>query len=121
MVFLIVVVGVVLLVIGCAAFSNFELDDYHYDRLKWLTIRWSYITTFLALIVKTFEVHYGIETVAVVAGIGAMMAGLLGVSTMNYVAPTQTTVNDEDFVSMFDFDELDEVEDEDKNGMSEQE
>lgn len=82
--FLIIVIAVVLIVIGIAAFTDFELDNEHYDRLKWIVIRWSYITVFIGVIVKTFNIPYGIETVTVVAAIGAMLAGLLGVSTSEH-------------------------------------
>jgi hypothetical protein len=79
--FLIIVLAVVLAVIAIAAFTNFELDNEHYDRLKWVVIRWSYISVFVGVIAKTFDIPYGVETVTIVAAIGAMLAGLLGVST----------------------------------------
>lgn len=82
--FLIITIVVVLAIIGIAAFTNFRLDNDHYDRLKSLAMKWHYITVFVAAIVKVFEVPYGVETVAVVAAIGALMAGLLGVSTKQY-------------------------------------
>ena len=82
--FFIIVIAAVLAAIAVAIFTNFHLTDEKYERLKWLTIRWSAITTFLGLIVKTFVIPYGLETVTVVAGIGAMLAGLLGVGVMNY-------------------------------------
>lgn len=83
-IFFISVIAVVVMVLAVASFTSFELDDYHYDRLKWITMRWSYIVTFIALIVKTFDISYGIETVTIVAGIGAMFAGLLDISTKEY-------------------------------------
>ena len=83
-IFLIVVIVAVVIILGIAAFSNFALDNDHYDRLKWLAMKWHYITAFVALLVKLFDFHYGSETVLIVAGIGALMAGLLGVSTHNY-------------------------------------
>ena len=82
--FLIGTIAVVLAVICIAALTNFRLDNEHYDRLKSLAMKWHYITAFVAAIVKVFEVPYGVETVAVVAAIGALMAGLLGVSTKQY-------------------------------------
>ncbi len=82
--FLIITISAVVAVLAIAGFTNFRLTDEGYDRLKWLTIRWSSIVTFLGLLVKTFNFPYGIETVTVVAGIGALMAGLLGVSIKNY-------------------------------------
>jgi hypothetical protein len=47
-------------------------------------MKWHFIVAFVAAIVKTFSVPYGVETVAVVAAVGALMAGLLGVSTKQY-------------------------------------
>lgn len=82
--FLIITLAVVLAIIGIAALTNFRLDNEHYDRLKSLAMKWHYITAFVAAIVKVFEVPYGVETVAVVAAIGALMAGLLGISTKEY-------------------------------------
>jgi len=82
--FLIITLAVVAIIIGIAAFSNFRLDDEHYDRLKSLAMKWHYITLFVAAIVKTFNIPYGVETVAIVAAVGALMAGLLGVSTKQY-------------------------------------
>ena len=82
--FLIITLAVIAAVIGIAAFTNFRLDDEHYDRLKSLAMKWHYITVFVAAIVKVFEVPYGVETVAIVAAVGALMAGLLGVSTKEY-------------------------------------
>ena len=52
-VFLITVMAIVIVVLAIASFTDFELDDYHYDRLKWITIRWAYLVTFFGLIVKT--------------------------------------------------------------------
>jgi TRAP-type C4-dicarboxylate transport system permease large subunit len=82
--FLITTLAVVAVIIGIAAFSNFKLDDEHYDRLKALAMKWHYITAFVAAIVKVFDLPYGVETVVIVAAIGALMAGLLGVSTKEY-------------------------------------
>ena len=93
-IFLIVVIVTVVVILGIAAFSDFALDNDHYDRLKWLAMKWHYITAFVALLVKLFEFHYGSETVLIVAGIGALMAGLLGVSTYNY--PEDEEIEDDD-------------------------
>ena len=105
-IFLTVVILVIVLIITIAAFTNFALDSEHYDRMKWLAMKWHYITAFVALLVKLFEFPYGMETVLIVAGIGACMAGLLGVSTKNYYAEqVQTTFNGESFSEMLsDFD-----------------
>lgn len=113
--FMIIVLIAIVGVLVIAAFTNFELDNEHYDRLKWITLRWAYLVTFVALIVKLFNFSYGIETVSLVAGIGAMMAGLLDISNTNYKLTTQTTFNTESFEEMM------EVNDEDQNGMSEEE
>ena len=112
--FLIIVIAVIVAIIGIAAFSNFELDNTHYERLKWLTMRWSFLVTFIALLVKTFSIPHGVETVAVVAGIGAMMAGLLGISTKNYYADaTQMNFNGESLTEMMsEDDEYEEYDDE---------
>ena len=82
--FLIITLAAVAVIIGIAAFSNFKLDDEHYDRLKALAMKWHYITAFVAAIVKVFDMPYGVETVVIVAAIGALMAGLLGVSNKEY-------------------------------------
>ena len=101
--FLIIVIAIVLAVIAIAAFTNLELDDEHYDRLKWLAIRWSVLVTFLGVLIKTFNFAYGTETVTVVAAIGALMAGLLGISAKNYYAVAeQTSFNCDDFLEMAD-------------------
>lgn len=94
-IFLILVIAVVAAVLAIAMFTNFRLDDEHYDRLKWVVIRWSYLVTFIGLIVKTFAVPYGMETVILVGGIGAMLAGLLGISNQAY-ENMQRIINTED-------------------------
>lgn len=83
-IFLIIVIAVIVVIVGIAIFSDFALDNAQYDRLKWLAMKWHYITAFVALLVKLFGFPYGSETVLIVAGIGALMAGLLGVSNKNY-------------------------------------
>ena len=94
-IFLIAVITAVAAVLAIAMFTNFRLDDEHYDRLKWVVIRWSYLVTFIGLIVKTFAVPYGMETVILVGGIGAMLAGLLGISNQAY-ENMQRIINTED-------------------------
>lgn len=94
-IFLIIVIAAVAAVLAIAMFTNFRLDDEHYDRLKWVVIRWSYLVTFIGLIVKTFAVPYGMETVILVGGIGAMLAGLLGISNQAY-ENMQRIINTED-------------------------
>ena len=111
--FLILVLAIVVIVLAIASFTNFALDNEHYDRLKWIVIRWAYLVTFIALIVKTFEIPYGIETVTLVSGIGAMLAGLLDVSNVNYKGEKVTQMFNDDLLrDMLGFD--DESEDEEE-------
>lgn len=113
--FLIAVVATIAVVLGIAAFSNLQLDDLHYDRLKYIVRRWSYITVFVGLLAKTFEIPHGVETVTVVAGIGAMLAGLMDISTTNWkLEQPQNNFNGESFERMT------EVDDEEENGMPEE-
>lgn len=76
------------IVLAVASFTNFELDNYHYDRLKWVVIRWSYLTTFIGLVATTLEMPYSTETVTLACGIGAMLAGFLGISKSNWDGET---------------------------------
>lgn len=85
--FLIIVLAVIVAILAVASFTNFELDSEHYDRLKWLVIRWSYIVVFIGVIAKTFNIPYGTETVTVVAAIGAMLAGLMNISSKAFYKP----------------------------------
>jgi hypothetical protein len=106
---------IILLVLTIAACTDFELDDEHYDRVKWIVIRWDAIVVFTGLIVKTFEIPYGVETVMIVAGIGVMLAELLDISSHNYYATTQQKeVNEDDFLEMLDYEyDYDDEDDED--------
>lgn len=102
MITLIVVVGVLLV----ATFSNFQLSNEQYDRLKKTVQKWHYLVAFIALIVTTFNVIYGKETVTLVAGLGAMLAGLLGISNTNYEGEKITEVFNADLLKdMLGFDE----------------
>lgn len=102
MITLIVVVGVLLV----ATFSEFQLSNEQYDRLKKLVAKWHYLVAFLALIVSTFEVPCGKETVTIVAGLGAMLAGLMGISNKNYKGEKITEVYNADLLKdMLGFDE----------------
>lgn len=83
-IFPIAVFATVAIVLAIASFTNFELDNYHYDRLKWIVIRWSYFTTFIGLVATTTNLPYGTETVTLAAGVGAMLAGFLGISKSNW-------------------------------------
>lgn len=96
--FLIVTIAVVLGVLLIATFSKFKLTDEQYDRLKAVVIRWQYLVVFIALIVKTFDVPYGIETVTIVSGFGAMLAGLMGISNVNYTGEKITNMFNEDLL-----------------------
>ena len=99
--FLIIVITVVAVVLGIAAFTNLELDNWHYERLKWVVMRWSFLVTFIGVIVKTFQIAYGVETVTIVAALGALMAGILGISTTNYYADAvQSSFNGESLPEM---------------------
>lgn len=87
-IFPIAVFATVAIVLAVASFTNFELDNYHYDRLKWVVIRWSYLTTFIGLVATTLEMPYNTETVTLACGIGAMLAGFLGISKSNWDGET---------------------------------
>lgn len=101
--FLIIVIAAVAGILGIAAFTNLEMDNWHYERLKWVVMRWSFLVTFIGVIVKTFSISYGVETVTIIAALGALMAGLLGISTTNYYADaTQSTFNGESLPEMMD-------------------
>lgn len=96
--FLIVTLLVIALVLLIAMFTKFSVSNEGYDRLKSVVIKWQYIVVFIALIVKTFDVSYGIETVTLVSGIGAMLAGLLGISNSNYNGEKMTQMFNEDLL-----------------------
>lgn len=105
--FLIITIAVVLGVLLIATFSKFKLSDEQYDRLKAVVIKWQYLVVFIALIVKTFDVQYGIETVTIVSGFGAMLAGLMGISNANYTGEKMTNMFNEDLLKdMLGFDEM---------------
>lgn len=90
--FLVIVILVVGAILAFASFSNFELDSEHYDRLKWVALHWDVLVVFVGLIVKLFDVPYGVETVSLVAGIGAALGGLLGISTKAFNEPIPVDV-----------------------------
>lgn len=103
--FLIITLAVIAGVLSIAAFTKFRLDDEQYDRLKWIVIRWQYLVAFVALIVKLFSVSYGVETVMLVAGVGVMLAGLLGVANKNYTTQKVTSILNQDLLKdMLGFD-----------------
>lgn len=75
------IVGLILLVV---TFSNFSLNNEQYDRLKWLVGRWPALMAFLGVLIKLFNFPYGVETVTLVAAIGTLIAGLMGISNSNF-------------------------------------
>lgn len=102
-IFLIAVLVVVAAIIGIAIFTKFTLNGEQYDRLKWVALHWDILVVFIALIVKLFNMPYGTETVGLVAGIGAALGGLLGVSNKNYHADDiQDTFNTDTFEEMME-------------------
>lgn len=104
--FLIITLAVIAVVLLIAGFTKFRLTNEGYDRLKWLVVRWSYIVVFIALIAKTFKMPYGLETVAIVTGFGAMLAGLMGISNKNYNDERMTNLLNADLLKdMLGFDE----------------
>lgn len=104
--FLIITLVVIIGILAVAAFGKFKLSNEGYDRLKAVVVKWQYIVVFIALIVKTFEVAYGIETVTIVSGIGAMLAGLMGISDVNYKGEKITEMYNADLLKdMLGFDE----------------
>ena len=124
--FLIIVLAVIAVVLLIAGFTKFRLTNEGFDRLKWLVVRWSYIVVFLGLVAKTFNMPYGTETVTIVAGVGAMLAGLLGISNTNYVGEKKTKMFNEDLLKdMLGFDEdlhlMGEMESEEEVGEEESE
>lgn len=104
--FLIVTLVIVVAILCIAAFGKFKLTNEGYDRLKAVVIKWSYLVVFIGLIVKTFDIPYGVETVTIVAGIGAMFAGLLGISNVNFTGEKITEMYNADLLKdMLGFDE----------------
>lgn len=95
-IFPIAVFGVVAIVLCVAIFTNFELDNYHYDRLKWLVIRWHYITGFIGVLVNLLQMPYALETLEIVIALGVMLAGFLGVSKKNWDGETLPDEYDDD-------------------------
>lgn len=84
-IFMISVLVILVLAMLVVTFSNFKLTNEQYDRLKGMVLRWSYLLTLLGVIVATFRVPYGEETITIVAAIGAFVAHCLGVSNTNYI------------------------------------
>lgn len=97
-IFLIVVLVVIAAIFAIATFTKFKLNNEQYDRLKWLAIHWDVFVVFLALLVKLFNMPHGTETVELVIGIGAAMAGLLNVANKNYKSDGMTQMFNEDLL-----------------------
>ena len=70
--------------VSVLTFFGVKLTDEQYDRLKDIVVKWSGITTFLGVIVATFKIPYGNETITIVAAIGALLAYAMGLSIKNY-------------------------------------
>ena len=92
--FLIGVIVVLGIAISAITLYGVRLNNEQYDRLKGIVIKWSAITTLLGVIVATFQVPYGAETITVVAAIGAFMARCLDVSVANF--HDGATISEED-------------------------
>lgn len=97
-IFMITVIAFVLMVLAIASFTNFKLDNEHYDRLKWVVVRWSYLVFFIGVVVKTFNMPYGTETVTLIAALGATLAGMMGISNKNYQGEKMDRVLNEDLL-----------------------
>ena len=92
--FLIVVLAVLAVAVTGVTLYGVRLTNEQYDRLKGIVIKWSGITTLLGVIVATFEVPYGEQTITTVAAIGAFLAYMLGVSDKHYTDGTVQTETD---------------------------
>lgn len=104
--FLITTIAVVIGFLAIATIGKVQLTNEQYDRLKSLVVKWHYITGFIALIAKTFDMPYGAETVSIVIGFGVMLAGLLGISNENYEGEKITDMFNADLLKdMLGFDE----------------
>lgn len=83
-IFLISVIVALAVSVAFITLHGITLDNDQYDRLKKIVIKWSAIVTFLGVIVATFTVPYGTETITVVAAIGALLGKCLDESNANY-------------------------------------
>ena len=93
-IFLLSVLAVLAVAVIGITLYGVKLSNEQYDRLKYIVVRWSGITTLLGVIVATFDFPYGTETVTIVAAVGAFLAYMLGISDKNYVEGT--VVHDKD-------------------------
>ena len=96
--FLIATLAAIIAVLTIAVFCKLRLTNEQYDRLKSVVLKWQYLVVFVALIVKTLDVPMGVETVTIVSGLGAMLAGILGVSNTNYQDEKVTQALGEDLL-----------------------
>lgn len=87
-IFLIVVLAVLAVAVIGITLHGVQLNNDQYDRLKGIVLKWSGIVTFLGVLVSTFHISYGEETITVVAAIGAFLAYMLGISDKNYFEGT---------------------------------
>lgn len=101
--FLITTLAVLLVAVAFVTLHGVMLSNDQYDRLKKIVIRWSGITTFLGVIVATFDFPYGEETITVVAAIGAFMAYMLNTSDKSF--NDGATVDEDEFLEDGDLDE----------------
>lgn len=84
-IFMISVITILVLAVLAITFCNIHLNNDQYDRLKYIVLKWSAITTFLGVIVATFnDIPYGKETITIVAAIGALLAEVLNTSHKNH-------------------------------------
>ena len=82
--FLISVLVILAIAVSFITLRGICLDNDQYDRLKKIVIKWSGIVTLLGVIVATFSVPYGEETITIVAAVGAFLAYCLNVSDKSY-------------------------------------
>ena len=71
-IFLIVVLAVLAVAVIGITLHGEQLTNDQYDRLKGIVLKWSGIVTFLDVLVSTFHISYGKETITVVAAISAL-------------------------------------------------
>ena len=116
-VFMLAVLAVVAAILLIATFTKFKLNNEQYDRLKWIVVRWGYLVIFVGLIVKLFDVPYGVETVTIVGGIGALLGGLLGISSKQFKGAGLEQMFNEDLLKeIVGYKELEEEENEEEEG-----
>ena len=84
--FLIVVLTVLTLGVSVITFIDFSLSDEQFKRLRSIVLKWPGLITLLGVIITTFDIPYGEETVTLVAAIGTFAAYCLGISSKVYDA-----------------------------------